>query len=536
MPREASVASGGRYRMAQHGHSSRRNLQGVYILKENAGCQLWRPTWNHTRTVFRPFPMWDPENPDRFDPFKLSQDARDTGDWIRRYDAVTGLGVPGITYILRNYNEHDMDIQQNPAWMLYRSIKSACSSGQGHPSWFPLLEGQTGRGAPLDTPTDVYLIQGILLEHKSKVLQQPAGMMADHDTCVMMLSQSAGDALLEVCNDPSCPDLIDFDNGRFIDFHQNGTQSLLAQQQAAQQTQAQAPRQLGSSMGGGGGGGGGRGGMQANYYEVDVLELYQGNGASLTHMRDALIPKIKRWDDIINIPSVEEQVHLIATSGLPANAITYALGDTYGQYIPDHVWAAARATTTQVAMGGHGGAQGGFQAPPQQGGFQAPPSGAQGGTPPTVPPASQQGGFTPPPAGAPPQGGFQAPPTGNPNAGMPVHTPTQDPGMPPLTAMPAGAPPLQSANQAQQAVSTAPAGPPAQGFAAPAAQPPTQPTAPPVTPPATQPGFQGPPAQPPAGQAAPGFDQPTHANQSTAADTQAALERARARARTASGN
>ena len=518
MPRTAPAAPTGRYRMAQHGTSSRRQLAGVYILKDSAGFQIWRPTWNMTRTVVRIFPMWDPENPQQLDPFRISDEDRDFGDWIRRYDAVTGLGTPGVTYILRDPRETDIDIQQNPAWVLYRAINSAVQSGQCDPAWNPLIFGAQNRKAPLDSPTDIYLVQGVLLEHRSKPCNPPIGLMPDHQPVVVMLSQSAGEALLEKANEEGCPDLISFDSGAFVDFHQLGVPSLLAPQQAAAPQQ---PQLLG--QGGGGGAGNQRGGNAPNNnrYEVDILPTYNGSPAALSHMQDQLLGKIKPWDDIVRIPTVEEQVGLICTSGLPASAVVYALGDLYGDHIPEHVHEAARhaAARTQV--------QGGFGGAPQQSG-QAGGAPAGFGAPGTAhqPPTGAPTGFAPPAAGAAP-------------AAQPGTT--QDPAMPPAGGGLLGAPAAQSPVPTQPPAATQPpaqqppAGPPAQQppAQAPAAQAPVQ------QPPAGPPAQTAPPAQAPAAQQTQppaGFDaQPTHADAETQRTTAEALERARNRARQAGG-
>lgn len=519
MPREGSSAPQGRYRMAQHGASSRRGLQGVYILQDNSGCQVWRPTWNMTRTVARLLPVWDPMNPQQLDPFKLSENDRDFGDWIRRYDAVTGLGTPGITYILRDPRETDIDIQQNPAWLLYRGIKSAVDSGQCDPSWNPLIYGGgANRKAPLDSPTDIYVAQCILLEHKSKPCNPPLGMAPEHQQVVLMMSQSAGEALLDKANEEGAPDIITLDGGMFVDFHQLGVPSLLA---GAQPMQQQQPQLLG--QGTTAGGGHHRGNQPSeNRYEVDFLPAYPmpahiGSPPGLAHMRDQIVAKIRPWDDIIRVPSIEEQVGMIATCGLPPSAVVFALGDLYGEYIPEHIRAAAHQQTAPTQV------QGGFQQP--QGGaptgFQPPPTGgAPVQQPPQQQPAQQPTGFQPPAQ-------TNAPPA---QPGT-----TQDPAMPaPGNGAPllGGAPPAQApvtqtapATQAPAAQTPVPSGPPATATASPLGA-------------AGTPAAQAPVAQAPAAQAptpAPGFDQPTHADPTVAQGAMDALERARQRAREQAG-
>ena len=49
-------AATGRYSMSEYGAPSQRGLQGMYIIKPEAGCKIYKPTWNGTRTVIRPLP------------------------------------------------------------------------------------------------------------------------------------------------------------------------------------------------------------------------------------------------------------------------------------------------------------------------------------------------------------------------------------------------------------------------------------------------------------------------------------------------
>jgi hypothetical protein len=323
--------------MANEGQSTQHGLMGMYVLKDNHGCQVYRPTWNGTRTIIRPFPGRNPENPTEWDPFRLSDQPRDYGDWIRRYDMSVSLGNPGITFIIKDPMDHLADEQQNPVWMLHRAITQAIKNGVGLPSWPPLTMGAAGRSAPLDRPKDGYLLQGILMEHKSQVQDPPRGVQMDHKPVVMLLSQSAGNALLsklEECNSEGgfrYSNLVDLDTGLYIQFHQAGTQRANA-----------GPRTMSMT------GGGGRAADNMKY-EVEILEDYNGILPTFDGIHDLAAAHVRAWDDIIRIPTYEEQVGLLCNAGLPESAIVYALGDVYGEIIPQHVHEKARAQ-----MGGAG--------------------------------------------------------------------------------------------------------------------------------------------------------------------------------------
>ena len=342
MARQGAVATG-RYRMSREGQSSARGLQGMYILQENAGCQIYRPTWQGTRTIFRPFPGRNPENTAEWDPFRLSDEDRDFGDWIRRYDMAFSFGVPGITFVLKNPCDKALDDQQNPVWMLFRALTQAVKAGQGEQSWNPLIFGATGRAAPINAPKDGYIMQGILMEHKSQPQNPPKGCMMEHQPIVLLMSQSAGASLIDKLSEKDAEgnwvynDLTDLDAGGFIQFHQAGTQTQYQQGGNA------GGRQMGTNAVGGGP-------ADSNRYEVEIRENYNGISPTFENVQEIAQAHVKPWDDIIRIPSTEEQVRMLCGAGIPASAIIYALGDVYGDFIPQHVYDQAKAQSSRTSV------------------------------------------------------------------------------------------------------------------------------------------------------------------------------------------
>jgi len=317
----------------------------MYILQENAGCQIYRPTWQGTRTIFRPFPGRDPTNPTAWDPFRLSDEDRDWGDWIRRYDMAFSFGVPGITFILKDPLDKTGDDQQNPVWMLYRSIQQAVKSGQGNPAWNPLIFGATGRAAPINAPKDGYIMQGILMEHKSAPQNPPRGCLLEHQPVVLLMSQSAGQAMLDTLSEQTAeggwlhPDVVNLDGGRFIQFNQAGTQY--------QSAAAGAGAQMGASMTVGASSGSQ---VDNKRYETSVLELYNGISPTFVGIHEVAQAHVKPWDEIVRIPTIEDQVRMLCGAGIPATAIVYALGDVYQEFIPQHIFDQARAQSTSTTV------------------------------------------------------------------------------------------------------------------------------------------------------------------------------------------
>lgn len=354
MTRQGAVSTG-RYRMVNEGQSAQHGLQGMYVLKDSAGCQIYRPTWSGTRTIIRPYPGRNPENPQEWDPFRLSDEPRDFGDWIRRYDMAFSLGNPGVTFITKDPMNKTIDDQQNPVWMLYRSITQAVKNGSGLPSWNPLIFGAAGRSAQLSAPKDGYLLQGVLFEHKSIPFTPPKGSQMDHRPVVMLLSQSAGKALLDKLEErnaeglPVWEGVTDLDGGYFIQFHQAGTQ-----QRGTGPSRSLAA--LGSSS------------VAENMrYEVELFESYNGtvlpNFEGIETLANA---HVRLWDTIVRIPTIQEQIGIICNAGIPESAVVYALGDVYGNYIPQHVHEKARQQRNNPSGLGDGPVVGAISTAPAQ--------------------------------------------------------------------------------------------------------------------------------------------------------------------------
>lgn len=341
MPRADSTQKSGRYLFKRDGGGATGGLPNVHIVSDSSGCSVYKPSWNYTRTVFRIFPGRDPDNPSALDPFRRSDDVRDYGDWIRKYDAVVNLGDNGVTFITRDPRDSEFDRQNSPAWLLFRTVSNAVKRGQCPSTWNPLCFGKEGRGAPLSAPTDIYLLQGILLEHKSKAMTPPRGMNADDATVILMLSFSAGRALLEELDKRDeagnylWPDITSLDGGAYVTFYQEGT-PLTAQQPTQTRVLGMAdtagPRQN----------------RDVQRYGCTISATYNGMPASLAHMRDGILPKIKAWDEIIQHYTVEQQVRMICASGLPASAITASLQEAYGQFIPSTTFEKARTELQQT--------------------------------------------------------------------------------------------------------------------------------------------------------------------------------------------
>jgi hypothetical protein len=304
----------------------------MYILRDNSGCRIYKPSWNGTRTVIRPLPVIDPET-GQWTPGRRSDAPRDLGDWIRSYPVAFGIGMQGVTFIVKDPRDDTFDVSQSPAALLYRAIPAAVKAGQAPPAWSPLLFGRDGRGAALTPIKPGYLIQCILMEHKSKPFNPPMGSRPDDPVVVMLLTQSAGEALLAKLEERNAngdlrhPDVVDLKHGAFLQFHQTGTQG------------PQLPMGSGTQQ------------KVELSYDVDIYDSYLNIPADITGLGEMLARKVKAWDDIVHVPTLEEQVRKLCHCGIPASALVYALGETYGAMIPDDIREQAYTTQPQQQTG-----------------------------------------------------------------------------------------------------------------------------------------------------------------------------------------
>lgn len=462
-------AANRRYSMAQHGHAENSAAldRGNYICK-NASVQIWSPTFNKGISVMRLFPSRDPQT-GVWEPSRYGSGELEFNDWIRRYPAVKGFGDPNATFIIADPSDpNGPDLNSLPPYVLWNAVDRAFRRGQEKPGWAKLKLRDGNNYPSLVRPTSLYFTQGIITQHGQKVYTPPKGFGPDDQPVVLMLAKTAGEALIRAVDEALAAgnDPMQIDGGQFAVFYslEQGDPRVVQ----SQPTGFAAPaRQQGAAERGFG-------------CYLQPTFAYPGQkpfGAALTAagMDQLAASKIQAWDQILYVPTPEEQARLMADR-FPADMIMYAFAD-HPEWIPDGV--RSRATQSHsVAMPG-----------------VAMPSG--------YPPNYQAGGFGVAPPVAPLPGVASAP--GFYGAAQP-----QQPAAPPPAPVGFGGPPMGAYQPAPAPVAPAPqpgfsapvspvAPPPAQGFAPPPA--PVQGFAPP--PPAA--GFAPPPVQaaPPQGFAPP---------------------------------
>ena len=124
---QAARPSTGRkaFNFKQHGKTKKQGRQGDYVINptHRNNVEAWVPSWNHTTTVIRPYPVPSQEDPSQLTGYRISAADDHYDDWIRGYPAVRNFGAKGLTYILYDPRDEHYDPASNPAWILYRAIK-----------------------------------------------------------------------------------------------------------------------------------------------------------------------------------------------------------------------------------------------------------------------------------------------------------------------------------------------------------------------------------------------------------------------------
>ena len=496
MSRDASLRQRGNrtYSFAQHGGSSQGQRRGKHIIRNNQAIH-WTPKWGEGYTTFRILPARNPEDPTQWDAFRYSSENDDYGDWLRRYPAVRSFGDPGMTFVLKHPADDSLAEETLPPCILYNAIAQAVGNGSDRPGWAALLgHGQGNQRKVLPRPSEVFLVQGLVMQHGNEVYSPPRGFSNEDRVVMLELSSNAGVVFLQelakVAENSGAAegdwqnyyvhgDPVSLDHGGFVTWYK-----LADGDPRARQQQQSAGWNTQSS-----GQGNQRGGNQAIGYGCFIEDTFNGLPPQLTQFEPQIANKVVPWDDLVHIPTPAEQAAMIAHS-FPPDVIAYAW-QSRPEWIPEDVRNAAVGhvqvnppnspggwNNQQQAQGGWGGNQtppaqtqqpgwneGQQQTPP--GNFNqplVPPAAPTVPTPPTAPTA-------PPSPPAQPGWGGQ----GSVASGVPAHNPFDNvpPAGPTGTTGQPGVPPASFGQpQAPVEVPTAPpAAPPTAPSVPPAAEP-----------------------------------------------------------------
>lgn len=393
------------YNNADHGQSERLNF-GMHILKPGVKGIVKKPSWNGTTTVFRPFPCLSYEEPDTaFEPFRVDPGGRNFfGRWIRRYGCAwsVGAGANKITFIISDPAERaaGFDPYNTPLGVLYRAIEQACKKGHSKtPEWQPLREGGAGKGKPLTPPSEMYLMQGVILVIDSKK-QYGGGKVPigwGKETCFFCLSKGAGQTFIDKMNeavpnfhgDPGDfekrylnGDVCSPQNGRFLFIYQKGHDPRLkfgSQPTQGGEQQSWADSAPTEHVGGESG----KGGFEDKGYDMHMEKTLEGMSAKMDkpNQLDMIRQKWCYWKESIYVPTQQEQAQML-WSVFPKSACIYAWEGFNSAWISPEMWKEYKGAVS-VAMGGNsppaasadtGGAFGPSESFPFEGGAEDPAS------------------------------------------------------------------------------------------------------------------------------------------------------------------
>lgn len=314
----------------------------------------------------------DPATPGiRLSPFRHSQDVNDVGDWIRCYHGVRNFGAGpdgnGVSFLINDPTDPTAaPKEESPAYVLYNAIDRAVKAKQEGRGWASLLIGGHNKGAQLSRPKPIYLVNPLIMQHKEQVYNPPKGWGPEAKPQIMIMSDSAGQALMNLANgiredaDPNdtdwsrvstCGDLVGLGpgQGQYVTFYKSTEGDPRLRRQAVAQGGVQMAN-FGAAQAGGGGAGSG-----FATYCAFAEPVFQGQSADFSHLAAQLAAKAIQWDQVLNFPSYEQQAHWIADKFEP-DVICYAFQD-YPEWIPARVVAANVARTQQA---GHMMPVGGF--------------------------------------------------------------------------------------------------------------------------------------------------------------------------------
>lgn len=430
--------------LTQSNAGQSRQMSGVCVTKQDAGVEVWKPSWKGTQTVFRPYPSLRHDDDTQFYPYRMG-DTDYFGHWIRQFTVAWGVGSPAVTFLMET--SHSFDAWQTPLGLLNSVIGRACKEQRGRPEWAPLVTSSKDRGKSLTMPKTCYMMQGALMMHNSKQLFGNGRMApgtGPNSPCVLMLSGGVGKKLIDMLSveKPTFArtdgpysfedryvegDPVGLDAGRFITFFECGHDPR--NKYAAQPVNGNPMiSPMVNPMAGGQTKSGGS--FEERGFDLFLSPTAPGCGPATMNspeLREMVRSKWRHWEDILYFPTEVEQAHML-NRVFPATAIMAAFADN-PSWILDETRAKA-VNQTQFVNPGYPPAAGvpGF-GPPGFGGPVAPPVQPGWNQPWQAVPAAAALWQAPPtaPAVAPPVAPQFAPPAASPVAppvssdGLPAH-------------------------------------------------------------------------------------------------------------------
>ena len=337
----------------------RNSERGNFVLKPGA-AQYWRPSFQQGAvTTLRILPTPSPENPSVLEPYRTAQKTNHFGDWVRYYPAARNFGVGNdkTTFIISTPTGEAAELAMSPAHVLYNAVDRAVSAKQDR-GWGGFLKGAAGRSADLPKPEGIYLTQVAVLATGQKMFQPWKGSGGNERAIVFEWTSGLGKSILESLNKPKdgyngdpgnyeesmdAGDPVSLNHGRFLTIFRkaDGNPRTRAMQMQAGPV---------SAFGGPAGGlpDSSPQGRDAIGYDFIWEPSFMGTvPPQLTGMDAYVLQRTQLWDDIVHLPTFEEQAALLAPR-FPGDMLMYAWRDHPEWITEDIRRRAAAATSVQM--------------------------------------------------------------------------------------------------------------------------------------------------------------------------------------------
>ena len=152
--------------------------------------------------AFRPFPMFNAENPTTWDPYRLEEGEAGFGDWMRRVPAVREAGEEDnkVTFLLTPQK----DMRVNPYQLVYDKAR-ALARKEGHKlelACIKLITPPPNQASPLKKPNTLMFMQGAIYrsgkQHYWKEPRGPKGLGKGDRTQIIQIVDSGARSLLDL--------------------------------------------------------------------------------------------------------------------------------------------------------------------------------------------------------------------------------------------------------------------------------------------------------------------------------------------------
>lgn len=309
------------------------------VIKRGQG-DLYRLDFSGKPNVFRIYPGLDPDNSEKFDPWRFSVSAGEYGQWF--YPVVTAnvscqASGQGRSWVMCHPLDTTYDMTRNPVVLMRNAIKSALNQKLPYAvNWLGLIQGGQGRGEELAGPKECWLLQVALMEQKGRVYNPPKGGGEDDNTVFLLLTTSAVQALKSAMElrkpdfhgDPddiaghfANGDPVALNDGAYVVIFPRGNDPRVANNRS-------------SGFGGSRDNSSSGGNSQVKGYDAYLTKDYNGIGANLADYEDIVRKHVKPWEEAIHFPTNEEQVKLLEQVYRPfSDLLVYALEDSYGRFL-----------------------------------------------------------------------------------------------------------------------------------------------------------------------------------------------------------